>query len=222
MKNKLLIFIFIVLFCIFQIHCVANTPSIALIQTSTPKNTPSPTFDSVHPENSFSHDWSLSISICALIISLYSFFYLNLRKGKLIFIKPTFYSIQLIGGERLKGKTYCVGIPLCINNTGAVSHIINYLYCDIRNKENQWSSRYSMALLVDKLPKWNENKMAPSIYVDKFSSIIINLIFCDDKKDNDLPSGDYIIDLYGYIDGKKYADKPLTSFEMNYEDADKK
>ncbi|MHA1400665.1 MAG: hypothetical protein ACTSQE_09985 [Candidatus Heimdallarchaeaceae archaeon] len=159
---------------------------------------------------------SLIISIVALLISILSFYYIHMRKGKLIFAKPHLYYLYKCDNH------FIITFPVNITNTGAVVHTIDFLLGIVTSETNDNVFEFPMSKNLDGLLPSDEKK-AP--YINSFEvsprSSQTKLISFESEVSY-LPDGEYAFELAGHIDGCELIIRDLMTFDIEINEETRK
>lgn len=120
---------------------------------------------------------SLILSLLALILSLLTFWYVSLRKGKVTVENPA--SFKSFGSPGKKERIP-IRLPLVISNTGSKTKILSRLA--LVEKENARIFNYSAFL--DDVTIFDEDKRSPPkpIILPPFSSTLVYIEFQSDEQ----------------------------------------
>lgn len=115
---------------------------------------------------------SLILSLLALILSLITFWYVSLRKGKIVIENPI--SFKSIGSPE-KAERIPIQFPLVLTNTGSKSKILSKLYLI----ESHTNIVFSYSAQLNKLSIFDiDERITPQpIILPPFSSILVNIEF---------------------------------------------
>jgi len=119
---------------------------------------------------------SLILSLLALMLSLVTFWYVSLRKGKVTVENPV--SFKSFGSPGKKERIP-IRLPLVISNTGSKTKILSRL--SLVEKDNARIFNYSAFL--DDVTKLDEDKRSPPkpIILPSFSSTLVYIEFQSDE-----------------------------------------
>jgi len=162
--------------------------------------------------------WARGMSLVISVgMGLGTFWYVNLKNGKLTFWKPNMYAVEYLLG--VTSNNLVIAFPVSVTNDGAVVHTVNFLYGRVTSKDKKWSKRFNMCLEPDALPAKN-SPLATSFAIPPRSSCMKLISFWSEYPRVRMPPGEYNFEMYAYIDGKHANNRPDLTFTIKFpEDA---
>jgi len=160
--------------------------------------------------------WARGIGLLSIVISvgiaLGTFWYVNLKNGKLTFWKPNMYAVEYLLG--ITSNNLVIAFPVSVTNDGAVVHTVNFLYGRVTSKNKKWSKRFNMCLEPDALPAKN-SPLATSFAIPPRSSCMKLISFWSEYPRVRMPPGQYDFELYTCSDGAPADSKPDLTFAID-------
>jgi hypothetical protein len=152
------------------------------------------------------------LAMLAILVSVGSFAYTNIRRGKLQFWEPESYRIDRPRddtGALVNIRLLC---PVNVTNTGSVVHTVNSIR-GILKEAGGVTHDFRMQLEVDDVLEPTQTMLATGFAVPPNSNAVKRFAFACDDPTLQLAPGEYSFALYPWIDGTA-STTPSVSFKF--------